>query len=167
MAYDLADVVIPALEHHFPVIRAELDRLDLDRDFHPWPQRDGYSGIWSVFPLFFPGEPYLPVDVEAHRSKCPQTSKLLDSIPRLVAAGFSLVGPGAHIFKHTDNYAPQLMRCHLGVRVPAGVTMWVKGEPVVWQEGRCVLFSGQDEHEVINASAEPRVVLLADFRVQD
>ena len=54
-----------------------------------------------------------------------------------------------------------------GVRVPKGVTMWVKGEPVVWQEGKCVVFSGSDEHEVVNSSTEPRVVLLADFQISD
>ncbi|MEY3162108.1 MAG: hypothetical protein RIT25_2099 [Planctomycetota bacterium] len=168
MAYDLSHVVLPAFEREWPVIRAELDALDLDKDFVPWPQKDGYSGTWSVFPLFFPGESYIPgVDVAVHRAKCPRTAAFLDGLPRLVAAGFSLVGPGAHIFKHTDMYAPHLMRCHLGVRVPKGVTMWVKGEPVVWQEGKCVVFSGSDEHEVVNRSTEPRVVLLADFQISD
>ncbi|HLQ39095.1 MAG TPA: aspartyl/asparaginyl beta-hydroxylase domain-containing protein [Planctomycetota bacterium] len=167
MSYDLAEVVIPAFEQHFPTIRAELDGLDLAKDFYPWPQTDGYSGVWSVYGLFFPDKPYLPVDVEGNRRRCPRTSKLLDSMPRLVAAGFSQVGPKSHIFKHTDNYAPNLLRLHLGVRVPKGCTMWVKGAPVVWFEGRCVQFSGQDEHEVINSSDEARVVLLADFRVHD
>ena len=168
MSYDLAQVVLPTLEREWPVIRAELDALDLDADFVPWPQRDGYAGNWSVFPLYFPGESYIPgVDVARHRAKCPRSAALLDGLPRLVAAGFSLVGPQSHIFKHTDMYAPNLLRCHLGVRVPPGVTMWVKGEPVVWQEGRCVVFSGSDEHEVINSGTQPRVVLLADFSVDD
>lgn len=166
MAYDLAQIVIPTLERAFPVIRRELDQLDLERDFFPWPQRDGYSGIWSVFPLFFPEQPYLPVDVEAHRARCPETSKVLDSLPRLVAGGFSLVGPRSHIFKHTDMYAPHLLRLHLGVRIPPGIEFLVKGKPLPWTEGKCIVFSGQDEHEVINHGDDWRVVLLADFDVQ-
>lgn len=167
MVYDLATEVIPRLEAAYPRIRAELDRLDLARDFVPWPQRDGYAGVWSVYPLFFRYKPYLDVDLDAHRAKCPETCKVLDALPRLDGSGFSQVGPHSHIFKHTDMYAPHLMRVHMGVKVPPHCTMWVKNEPVVWREGKCVVFSGMDEHEVKNTGDVPRVVLLADFKVSD
>lgn len=167
MAYDLHATVIPALERAYPFVREELDGLDLQRDFYPWPQSEGYTGTWSVYGLFFRAEPYLPIDLAANQRRCPRTTAMLRTLPRLDSAGFSLVGAGSHIKPHTDNYGPKLQRLHLGVAVPPGSEMIVAGKKVEWEQGRVVMFDRSELHEVTNRSTEPRVVLLCDFEVLD
>lgn len=167
MVYDLRDVVIPTLERSFPFVREELAGLDLDRDFHPWPETGGYTGTWSVFGLYFDSAPYLPIDLPANQARCPRTVAMLRTLPRLAAGGFSLVGPKSRILPHTDNYAPQLQRLHLGVQVPKGSEMIVAGKRIEWEEGRVVMFDRSQIHEVTNTSDASRVVLLCDFVVQD
>ncbi len=165
MRFDLTQDVIPAIERAFPEVRAELDQLDLERDFMPWPETGGYTGMWSVFPLFFEGEPYLPVDLPGNQRRCPKTMAMIRSLPRLVDAGFSLVGPKSRILPHSDNYGPDLQRLHLGVLVPPGSEMIVADQKMEWEEGRVVMFDRSQIHEVNNTSERPRVVLLFDFRV--
>jgi hypothetical protein len=167
MVYDLQETVIPAIERAFPVVKRELQGLDLERDFLPWPETGGYSGVWSVFGLWFDCDPYLPIDLPANQRRCPETTALLRSLPRLAAGGFSLVGPKSAIFPHTDNYAPQLQRLHLGVQVPKGSEMVVAGKRIEWEEGRVVMFDRNQIHSVTNVSDQPRVVLLCDFKISD
>ena len=167
MAYDLTQVVIPTIERAFPMVRKELQGLDLQKDFYPWPQSDGYTGVWSVFGLFFNCDPYLPIDLPKNQARCPETVKMLKSLPRLVDAGFSLVGPNSRILPHSDNYGPKLQRLHLGVQVPKGSEMIVAGQKMEWEEGRVVMFDRSQIHEVTNTSTEPRVVLLCDFEIAD
>lgn len=166
MRYDLTQTVIPTIERAFPDVRRELDQLDLERDFIRWPEAEGYTGVWSVYPLFFEGEPYLPVDLPANQRRCPATYQMVRQLPRLVDAGFSLVGPSSRILPHSDNYGPDLQRLHLGVLVPKGSEMIVAGQKVQWEEGRVVMFDRSQIHEVNNTSDQPRVVLLFDFRVE-
>jgi Aspartyl/Asparaginyl beta-hydroxylase len=165
MRFDLNETVIPTIERAFPAVRRELERLDLEQEFIRWPESGGYTGIWSVYPLFFEGEPYLPVDLPANQRRCPETYAMVRSLPRLVDAGFSLVGPHSRILPHSDNYGPDLQRLHLGVLVPSGSEMIVAGQKVQWEEGRVVMFDRSQIHEVNNTSDLPRVVLLFDFRV--
>lgn len=167
MAYDLNQSVIPTIERAFPIVRKELEGLDLVRDFYPWPQSDGYTGTWSVFGLFFDCEPYLPIDLPKNQARCPGTVAMLKSLPRLVDAGFSLVGPKSRILPHSDNYGPKLQRLHMGVLVPSGSEMIVAGKKLEWEEGRVVMFDRSQIHEVTNSSDRARVVLLCDFQVED
>jgi aspartyl/asparaginyl beta-hydroxylase (cupin superfamily) len=39
----------------------------------------------------------------------------------------------------------------------------VRGEPYTWREGESVLFDDSHDHEVINSSDGPRVVLIVDI----
>jgi len=154
---------ITVLEANYTTIRRELEQLDFERDFIDWPQRDAYAGRWSVFPLFFPAEPYLPVDVELNRRRCPESTRILRGIPTLVGAGFSLLGPSTRVHAHRDHYAEGVVRCHLALIAPFGARLCIGTRDLVWEEGRCLVFDGQEEHEALNASDRARVVLLADF----
>jgi len=167
MVFDLQQTVIPTIERAFPMVRRELQALDLVRDFLPWPETEGYSGVWSVFGLWFDTTPYLPIDLPANQRRCPETTAMLKSLPRLAAGGFSLVGPKSAIFPHTDNYAAGLQRLHLGVQVPKGSEMVVAGQRVEWEEGRVVMFDRNQIHSVTNVSDTARVVLLCDFKLGD
>jgi ornithine lipid ester-linked acyl 2-hydroxylase len=103
--------------------------------------------------------------VEESYKSCPQTGKLLDSIPGLSLAFFSILEPGKHIKRHRGSYKG-VLRCHLGLIVPeprAQVRMSVGDEMVYWEEGKCVIFDDTHKHEVWNDTTGIRVVLLFDF----
>jgi len=155
--------VLMGLEREHVDVCAEGRALELG-EFVPWPQRTAYSGDWLVFPLFLASAPGdLVVDYRHNQQRCPCTVAALRRSGRVVGAAFSRIGPGCHIHPHTDFPQPNVIRGHLGIRVPTGVGMRVGCEIVRWQEGRALVFDGQIEHEVANHGHEPRLVLLVDF----
>ncbi|RAI04398.1 aspartyl beta-hydroxylase [Acuticoccus sediminis] len=96
--------------------------------------------------------------------RCPQTAALLDKIPDLEAAFFSILAPGSHIRAHRGVYKG-LVRAHLGLVVPEpskDCRMAVGDEMVYWKEGECVVFDDTYQHEVWNDTDGVRVVLLID-----
>ncbi|HXD46861.1 MAG TPA: aspartyl/asparaginyl beta-hydroxylase domain-containing protein [Pseudolabrys sp.] len=100
---------------------------------------------------------------DSYRS-CPETGRLLDSIPDLQLAFFSVLAPGMHIKAHRGSYKG-VVRCHLGLIVPepnADVRMRVGDAMVHWEEGKCVVFDDTYKHEVWNDTDGMRVVLLID-----
>ena len=95
---------------------------------------------------------------------CPETARLLDSIPELETAFFSVLAPGAHLKAHHGLYKG-LIRTHLGLIVPEPrekVRMRVGRETIVWEEGKAVVFDDTYKHEVWNETDGTRVVLLID-----
>ena len=96
--------------------------------------------------------------------RCPETGKLLDSIPGLSLAFFSVLAPGMHIKTHRGSYKG-VVRCHLGLIVPeprTDVRMRVGDKMIYWEEGKCVIFDDTHKHEVWNDTDGIRVVLLFD-----
>jgi len=96
--------------------------------------------------------------------RCPETGKLLDSIPGLSLAFFSVLAPGMHIKTHRGSYKG-VVRCHLGLIVPeprTDVRMRVGDKMIYWEEGKCVIFDDTHKHEVWNDAGGIRVVLLFD-----
>jgi aspartate beta-hydroxylase/beta-hydroxylase len=94
---------------------------------------------------------------------CPQTARLLDGIPNLVQAFFSVLDPGKSIPLHEGPYYGYL-RYHLALRVPKAdpPCIIVNAQKHVWKEGEAVLFDDSWPHEVVNHSAERRIVLIVD-----
>ncbi len=102
--------------------------------------------------------------IEESYQRCPETGKLLDSIPGLALAFFSVLAPGMHIKRHRGAYKG-VVRCHLGLIVPeprTAVRMQVGDEMIHWEEGKCVIFDDTHKHEVWNDTDSVRVVLLFD-----
>lgn len=96
--------------------------------------------------------------------RCPQTARLLDAIPDLEVAFFSILAPGAHIAAHRGVYKG-LLRAHLGLIVPEpseAIRMSVGDAMIHWREGECVVFDDTYRHEVWNETNGVRVVLLID-----
>jgi aspartyl/asparaginyl beta-hydroxylase (cupin superfamily) len=157
------------LDKHFPVIRQEL--LGLLPEKHLIPRyheldRSQYriSGNqqdkdWKVFMLYAMGE-----KPEANRARCPRTSALLDKIPNLFQAFFSILDGGKSIPAHNGPYRGYL-RYHLALIVPEKnpPTIRVKDRYHTWQEGKSVIFDDSWDHEVSNHSDGMRVVLIVDF----
>lgn len=136
-------------------------------DFEPWPLRDAYAGAWLVYPLIAGVHSChdQSIDYAAKQRRCPRSVAALSSIPGLIAAGFSWLDPGTHIYPHVDEKDPETMRAHLGLEVPPAARLRVGDTHGTWQEGRCLVFDGLIPHEVANESDVRRVVLLADFEI--
>lgn len=154
------------LEAEWEVIREELDRIlehrealpnfqDISKDQRAITKDDR----WKTFFLYGFG-----LRSEAACAWCPETARLLEQIPGLVTAFFSILAPGKHIPEHRGVYNG-VLRCHLGLKVPepeAACRLRVDGEVRHWKEGRCVLFDDTYPHEVWNDTDGERVVLLLD-----
>ena len=101
-----------------------------------------------------------------HNSRlCPQTARLLDRVPGIENAFFSILAPGKVIPSH-HGVTKGLVRCHLGLIVPPEPErcfMDVGDVRCTWQEGRTLLFDDTYPHAVQNNTEHERVVLLFDF----
>ena len=165
------DAVCPPLrliDNKYDVIRDEMLRLLPEKDTIPnYHELDaGQTSIsaetahdWKVFMLFAMGE-----KPEKNRAKCAQTAEVLDQIPNLFQAFFSILDPGKHVPAHCGPYRGYL-RYHLALKVPAKnqPSIRVKDQVYTWQEGQSVLFDDSWDHEVTNESDEIRVVLIVDI----
>src|SRR6516164_5858758 len=141
----------------YPAIRAEFDRL-----LSEWQSLPEYHEIdpgeakisatttkkWSVFLLEILG--HRP---EANRACCPETCRVLDTVPGLIQAFFSILDPGKSIPEHEGPYLGYL-RYHLGLSVPAKnpPKLFVKSQEYIWKPGEAVLFDDSWPHSVQNSS---------------
>jgi aspartate beta-hydroxylase/beta-hydroxylase len=156
------------LDKNYPIIKSEVERLlESNRNLPTYhdldPRQAGISAIgskkWKVFLLYAMG-----VAPKANRALCPQTSALLDKIPNLFQAFFSILEAGKSVPAHHNIYYAML-RYHLGLVVPREnpPTIRIKDQFYTWKEGESVLFDDCWEHEVFNESKQDRVVLLVDI----
>jgi beta-hydroxylase len=99
-------------------------------------------------------------------ARCPNTARVLDRIPGLLTAFYSVMLAGAHVPRHTGP-TKAILTAHLGLVIPERrerCHMQVGMQDVVWQEGRMVVFDDMTPHEVWNETAEDRAVLLLHVR---
>ncbi|QYJ07084.1 aspartyl/asparaginyl beta-hydroxylase domain-containing protein [Qipengyuania flava] len=170
------DPILPAshlpcltdLERNWHIVRQELAPLLAERSaipafgkLSPDHRRIANSSAWKSF--FFEGYGF---KARTNRARCPQTAAMLDEIPGLVVAFFSIMEPGTHVPRHRG-LTKAWLNCHLGIAVPKGpgrCEMEVNGEPVRWREGEWMVFDETNPHEVWNETEEPRVVLFLQVR---
>lgn len=158
-----------ALDEGQAEIRRELEAILESQavipDYHEIDARQHYlskvgdpAGHWQVFVLkAIAGDP-----VE-NQQRCPRTSALLNQVPDVTTAFFSILSPGKSIPAHCGPYVGRL-RYHLALLVPTEKppSMRVKDVTVVWEQGKSILFDDSLEHEIYNESPGRRVVLLVD-----
>ena len=95
-----------------------------------------------------------------------ETTRILESIPDMFTAFFSVLAPGKHIPLHRGPYRG-LLRCHLALVVPEPrQDCWIEvgGETSTWEEGRCIVFDDTYRHRVENNTGGRRVVLFIDVK---
>ena len=98
-------------------------------------------------------------------ARCPQTVRILDKIPGMNTAMFSILGPGKHIPPHRGPYKG-VLRYHLGLIIPkpdGSCRIRVGSDVRPWKEGKSLIFDDSHEHEVWNDSDSYRVVLFVNF----
>lgn len=114
---------------------------------------------WKTFFLYGFGQ-----KARLNCSLCPKTTALLESIPGMKTAFFSVIAPGKHIPAHKGLFKG-IIRSHLGLIIPGKpgtCRMRVEDQLYNWKPGEVVVFDDTYEHEVWNDSDSPRVVLLLD-----
>lgn len=157
------------LEKNFDVIRKEMVNVLSDSEgipqFHevdPLQQlisaEDNPIKKWKTFHLLCYGE-----KPKKNRERCPHTSAILDGIPSIKHAFFSILEGGKSIKPHCGPYCG-IIRYHLALKVPKEnpPSLRIKDQLYTWCEGKSVLFDDTWEHEVKNNSNDIRVVLFID-----
>ena len=157
---------IPGLEAKADIIRKELDNVLTYRDELPNFQDISIDQAsitaddgWKTYFFFAYG-----FRSAANCERCPETAALLDGIPGLTTAFFSILSPGKKIPSHRGPWRG-VLRYHLALKVPspaekAGIS--VGGETAHWEEGRSLLFDDGYEHYAWNDTDGVRVVLFVD-----
>lgn len=96
---------------------------------------------------------------------CPKTVELIQSIPGINAAMFTLLPKDSFLFKHRDPYAGSL-RYHLGLITPNSkqCCIHVDGQMYHWQDGQDVLFDETYIHHAENTTDVDRIILFCDVQ---
>ena len=166
--YDNADFPwVAEIEAHWQLIRHELDRVLLRIDELPDIQELAPDAVsitwdsgWKSFLLVAYG-----IRSKRNIEFCPETWRMVQKIPGLKTAMFSIFRPGKRLPPHRGPYNG-VLRLHLGLLVPdhnGNLGIRVGTEVHGWKEGRVLIFDDAYEHEAWNETDRPRVVLFVDF----
>lgn len=117
-----------------------------------------YESGWDVLGLQFDSRP-----IQSNRDACPVTTALIDKIPGMTSAAFSLLRPESHITSHHGE-REDILRFHLGLIVPEGCAIRVGSVLCPWVQGGVLIFDDNIEHEAWNTCLKiSRALLLVDF----
>ncbi len=117
-----------------------------------------YKRGWKRFYFKWYGD-FLP----SARKLCPKTVELLERIPTIHAAMFTLLAPDSRLVKHRDPFAGSL-RYHLGLITPNSddCRIFIDGEPYAWRDGEDIVFDETYIHRAENKTETARVILFCD-----
>ncbi|MDF1698874.1 MAG: aspartyl/asparaginyl beta-hydroxylase domain-containing protein, partial [Saprospiraceae bacterium] len=130
------------------------------QEISPDQKRISKEHNWRTFFLFGFGSKFPKSCAYA-----PVTASLLENVPDLQSAWFSILAPGYHIPAH-KGVSRGILRVHLGLIVPKDrekCRLRVKDVIKTWGPGEIFVFDDTYDHEVWNDTNEERVVLLFDF----
>jgi beta-hydroxylase len=104
---------------------------------------------------------YGPITKEAFEL-CPKTVKLIQQLPEVKLAMFSILEPGSKIKSHSGPFKG-CIRYHLGLNCPDDAFIIVDGIKYTWKNGEDILFDDTFVHEVKNETNHLRVILFCDI----
>jgi len=154
------------VEAEWTTIRDELDDIlqyrdvlpnfqDISEDLKSIQQDDQ----WKTFFLYGFGE-----KAEENCALVPETTRIIESIPGMSTAFFSILAPGKHIPAHRGPYKG-VLRYHLGLKVPEPADQCrirVDDQVRHWNEGESLIFDDTYNHEVWNDTDGERAILFLD-----
>ncbi|WP_051555091.1 aspartyl/asparaginyl beta-hydroxylase domain-containing protein [Legionella fairfieldensis] len=161
---------------HFPELKILRDNWKIIREEAEYLYQEGYITAsdkhddigfnsffrrgWKRFYLKWYQDP-----MNSARELCPKTVALIQSIPNINAAMFTLLPKNSFLFKHRDPYAGSL-RYHLGLITPNSkdCCIYVDGKPYFWQDGQDVLFDETYIHHAENTTSQDRIILFCDIQ---
>lgn len=158
------------LERNYLAIKTDFDRLkgqlpsipayhEVDRYQERIASSPPGGSSWRVF--FFEAMGH---KIQVNRNLCPDTAALIDCVPNVFQACFSILEPRKSVPAHCGLYNGYL-RYHLGVEVPRSSppSIRIKDQDYTWREGEGVLFDDTWPHEIKNHCPEMRAVLIVDI----
>ena len=141
-------------------ILAHRDAIPGFQEVSPDQYRLAKGDNWKTHVLFGFGE-----RLKTNTQLTPVTAGLLEQVPNLQTAMFSILAPGYHIPAH-KGVTKGILRAHLGLIIPEDwqkCRIRVDNNILPWREGESFVFDDTYEHEVWNETDEERVILLFDF----
>ena len=158
---------VKKVEANWGAIRKEVDALLKDKEQIPYlqdisPEQGSIAQgrAWKSFFLFGFGN-----KIERNCARCRETARIVEKIPGLKMAMFSILAPRSHILPHRGPYKG-LLRYHLGLLIPEpdlSCRIRVADEIRCWKEGQSLIFDDSHDHEAWNDSDRDRVILFVDF----
>lgn len=156
------------LEANWQSIRQELDvilqqtyELPNFQDISPDQAYNlSKDSLWKTYFLYGYG-----IKMAENCRRCPETTRIVQQIPGMKTAFFSILLPGKHIPEHRGPYKG-VIRCLLGLKIPepqekCGIR--VAEEIRHWSEGKAMIFDDSFPHEAWNETDDIRVVLFLDI----
>lgn len=117
--------------------------------------------------LFLKGYGYR---MEANCARAPVTARLIEQVPGLVTASFSVMEAGGHIPRHWG-MTKGMLTYHLALKVPRDrekCRIHIEGAEglhvIAWEEGQSFVFDDMCNHEVWNETDEDRYLLLIQIK---
>lgn len=159
---------IPFIEENIPVMKEEMERVltrinDLP-NFQDISIEQQYvtrgEAKWKIFPFIAYG-----VNMAELETDCPKTTQLLQHIPGIKTAMYSILLPNFHVPIHRGPYRG-VLRLHIPLKLPTNpkdCKIEVGNEVRCWEENKCLIFDDGLLHQVWNNSEEIRVVIFIDF----
>lgn len=152
------------LENNWQVIRdealASLDRAQPAEDVSSTFFSRIATAKWKLFVLHWYGE-----DNQENLKQCPITARLLQQIPNMRVAMFSIMSGGNFVAPHRGPYRGAL-RYHLALETPSDAEncfIMIGGQKHAWKAGEGVLFDDTYKHYVMNNTTDRRIVLFMDI----
>jgi len=158
---------VEEIESEWHLMQAELNQLLKERntipdvcDISEEQLKVVDFGEWQSFAFLFHGQ-----KIENNCKRCPESYRLMQKIPRIKTALFSILESNVEIAEHRGPFKGYL-RYHLGLKIPKEkekCALRLGGEVRHWEEGKSLIFDDTFNHDAWNKSDETRVVLFVDF----
>jgi beta-hydroxylase len=154
------------LQDNWQVIRDEA--ISLNNEAHIKASKDlddlGFNSFfrtgWKRFYLKWYG-----ANLKSAEQLCPKTLQLLNQLPSVKGAMFTMLPPGSRLGKHRDPYAGSL-RYHLGLVTPNSDDCYISvdGQTYSWRDGEAVMFDETYIHHAENKTDQNRIILFLDVK---
>ena len=154
------------LQQNWHIIRDEALRLQELKKIKAAEKNDdvGFNSFfkygWKRFYLKWYG-----ANLKSAEQLCPKTLQLLNQLPSVKGAMFTMLPPGSRLGKHRDPYAGSL-RYHLGLVTPNSDDCYISvdGQNYSWRDGEAVMFDETYIHHAENKTDQNRIILFLDVK---
>ena len=140
-------------QHYFEQTKKSESQASYDIGF-----RTFFKYGWSKFYLKWYGYTH-----DSAKKLCPNTVRVLEQIPSVNGAMFTILPAGGQLTRHLDPIACSL-RYHLGLDTPNSDDCFINidGVSYSWRNGKALLFDETYPHYARNDSDQCRLILMCD-----